>query len=425
MENQKPACSGFIISLLFYVCFFFYFGLYSFEVIFIFSSNMDYVMLSVLLITTILSISLVSTGLVYTSVFLVIVISLVEMYEYQNSSFANVMDYKFSKVFLIIRIFATVNFLLFYYLHMSNLKRKKQVDLAKSSSSEKKTQTYTQTHAQTNAQTAHGRNSPECKTDDLRYGGVLPVGGKFIPKGVTHTSTLQHTLDNDDPLKKTQVIEGYILKHVTIPIIQKDERPHPPPPAVSSPQGKVFEVPPHHLPYSHYSVKSVDSNAHGLGANQPLSGGTFVDDGLDETYRRQYISPWVVPNNSIGSGNYSGNCSGNNSGSYTTATTAANSNSLYGNDVALAGAESQQVNRGPYGNATANACYNGGLNAYPANKLPDDRDPYQVRPQQMGPYQSGVYPSVVYPLGEYQAGAYQTGAYQTGAYQAGAYQAGA
>ncbi|GAB65825.1 hypothetical protein PCYB_073270 [Plasmodium cynomolgi strain B] len=388
MENPKPACSSFIISLLFYVCYFFYFGLYSFEIIFMVSAKKDYVMLFILLITTILSISLASTGLMYTSFFLVIVMSLVEMYEYKNSSFVNAMDDEFSKLFLIVRLFATVNFLLFYYLHINNLKRKKRMDLAKSKSTEKKTQTQTQT--------VHERNSPEYKNDDLRHGAVLPVGGKLIQEVVTptHMHTHKHTQDNDDPSKKTQVIEGYILKHVTIPIIEKDDRS--PLPALSNQQSKVFEVPPHHLPYSHYSVKSVDNNAHGLGANQPLSGGTFVDDSLDETYRRQYTSPWVVP--TITSTN-------NNN----------NNNSLYGNGVSFAGAESQHLNRTPYGNATANACYNGGLNAYPANRLPDDREPYQVGPHQMGAYQSGAY----------QSGAYQSGAYQTGGYQKGAYQAGA
>ncbi|ANQ07589.1 Uncharacterized protein PCOAH_00016700 [Plasmodium coatneyi] len=359
MEDHKPACSGFIISLLFYVCYIFYFGLYCYEMMYIFSSKMDYFMLCLLLITSMLSISLASTGLMYTSFFLVIVISLVEINEYKNSSFGSVMDEEFSKVFLIVRLFSIINFLLFYYLHIKNLKQKTRVDLAKAKSSEKKTQTV------------HERNSSEYKNGDLRHGATIPVGGKSIQEVVTH----KHTQDNEDPSKKTQVIEGYILKHVTIPIIQKDERP--PPPAMSSQQSKVFEAPPHHLPYSHYSVKSVDGNAHGLGANQPLSGGTFVDNSLDETYRRQYTSPWVVPKNS------------NN-----------NTNNLYGNDVPFTGGESQHFSRAPYGNATASACYNGVLNAYPANRLPEDKDPYQYRSHQMGAYQSGGYPS-----GGYQAGA--------------------
>ncbi|KJP87465.1 hypothetical protein AK88_02897 [Plasmodium fragile] len=357
MENHKQPCSSFIVSLVFYVCFFFYFGLYSFEIMFIFSSKMDYVMLCFLLITTILSISLASIGLMYTSYFLVIVISLVEIYEYKNSSFASVMDDEFSKVFLIVRLFATVNFLMFYYMHINNLKRKKRMDLAKSKSSEKKTQT----------QTVYERNSPAYKNDDLRHGAALPVGGKLIQEVATH----KHTQDNDGPSNKTQVIEGYILKHVTIPIIQKDE--NSPPPVLSSQQSKVFEAPPHHLPYSHYSVKSVNGNAQGLGANQPLSDGTFVDNSMDQTYTRQYTSPWVVPNNNT---------------------------SLYGNDVPFARAESQHLNRVPYGNATTNACYNGVLNTYAENRLPDDTDPYQVRSHHMGAYQSWGYPS-----GAYQAGA--------------------
>lgn len=364
------------------MCYFFYFGLYSFEIIFIFSSKMDYVMLFVLVITTIVSISLASAGLMYTSFFLVIVISLAEIYEYKNSSFGHVVDDEFSKLFLIVRLFATVNFLLFYYLHINNLKREKRMKLAKSKSSEKKTQTQTQ------AQTGHETNSAEYKNDDLRHGAVIPVGGKLIKEVVTptqmhtHNHKDNHTQDNDDPSKKTQVIEGYILKHVTIPIIQKDERS--PPPAVPSQQSKAFEIPPHHLPYTHYSVKSVEGNAHGLGTNQPLSGGTFVDDSLDETYRRQYTSAWVLPNN--------------------------NSSGLYGNNVTFAGTESPHLNKAPYGNATSNACYNGGMNAYPANRLPEDKDPYHVIPHQMGAYHLGGFPS----------GPYQTGPYQTGAYQAGA-----
>ncbi|CAA9987520.1 conserved Plasmodium protein, unknown function [Plasmodium knowlesi strain H] len=355
MENHKAARSGFLISLLFYVCYFFYFGLYSFEIMYIFPSKMDYFMLCFLLITTILSISLPSIGLMYTSFFLVIVVSLVEINQYKNSSFASVMDDEFIKVFLIVRLFSTVNFLLFYYLYINNLKRKERVDLAKSKSSEKKTQT----------QTVHEKTSREYKNGDLRHGGILPVGGKSIQEVVTHKQ------DNEDASKKTQVIEGYILKHVTIPIMEKDERS--PPPALSSQQNKMFEALPHHLPYSHYSVKNVDNVAHGLGANQPMGGATYVDDNLDETYRRQYTSPWIVPKNN---------------------------SSLYGNDVPFAGAESQHLNRASYVNSTTNTCYNGVVNPYPANRLPDDRDSYQFRPHQMGAYQSGGYPS-----GAYQAGA--------------------
>ncbi|GAW80314.1 hypothetical protein, conserved [Plasmodium gonderi] len=377
MEERKPVCSSLAIGLLFYLCYFFYFGSYIFQMYFLVFSKVDYILFGVLLIMTIVSISLASSGLMQSSIFVVVIILLVEIYEYKNYVYPNIIDSEFNKMFLIFRLFVTINFLLFFYLHIKNLKKKKKIELYKSKSEEKKTQKSQENNLSPNI-------------NGLSKYNTVPVRGNITQEVIAHFPC-QH--NNGVPEKKTEIIEGHTLKILSIPIIQKEERPQPS--EIFSQPCKVFELQSQNNPYMHYSLKTVENNTQPFAVNQTINSNTSASDNLNMSYNRQYTYPWV-PNNSNANNNSNNSNANNNSNNSNNNN---DNNNLCGNDVITSGGENQHLNGRVYGNNTSIPFYNGTLNLPNPNYFPNNRNLYQTMPNKTDPYQAGTY----------QSGGYQTG----------------
>ncbi|SOV78977.1 conserved Plasmodium protein, unknown function [Plasmodium reichenowi] len=267
MEERK--WSYIMVSVIFYLCYFFYFLTYSYEIIFLFQTKIDYIVFCLLFITSLFSIYFCSKGLIYISTFLVTIISFIEIYEYTNNIRKDLYDEEFLKLFLLVRLFAAVNLVVFLHLHIKNLKNIKDEKLNNEKDSTVQsvavpTNTTTQNnhnnhnnnhnqnnnhnhnqnnnqnnnHNQNNNQNnnhnhnqnnnhnnIHNNNHNDCcnnyyKNQDnfLKSNTVTSSHNNLFKENIPHVH--QHTGIITSKTLPTENI--YVLKHVSIPIIEKE-----------------------------------------------------------------------------------------------------------------------------------------------------------------------------------------------------------
>ncbi|SOV22621.1 conserved Plasmodium protein, unknown function [Plasmodium sp. DRC-Itaito] len=235
MEEGK--WSYIMVSVVFYLCYFFYFLTYSYEIIFLFQTKIDYIVFCLLLITSLFSIYFCSKGLKYICTFLIAIISFIEIYEYTNNSPKNLYDEEFLKLFLLVRLFSAVNLVVFLHLHIKNLKiikndklnndklnnDKLNIDKA---STVQSVAVSKNTHPEKNKNYYHNNNNNNNPCNNY-YNNQ----DNFL-KSNTVTSTHNNLFKQDIPQihQQTGVITSktlppeniYVLKHVSIPIIEKE-----------------------------------------------------------------------------------------------------------------------------------------------------------------------------------------------------------
>ncbi|SBT87904.1 conserved Plasmodium protein, unknown function [Plasmodium malariae] len=339
MEERKDICSNFIISKMFYLCCLFYFGTYVFQMAYVYAKKLDYIMFCTLLIATVLSLFLSSSGLMYFCVFLVFITSLVEIHEYTNSILVPLMDDEFTKVFLMMRLFATIDFIIFYYLHIKNIKKKKKEKLNAVKAQITKLQT---------CEMGSSKDGASLKQKTLPISSNLP--------NQEHTTQANKGSNIQHKKQSTKTIEGYVLKKMSIPIIQKDDERN----IIVNPS-IIYDVQ-SYVPFNHYNIKP-DHNVNIQGSNQTLKNNIPLDDNIDynnannvNMYNKQYSYPWANSSNYL-SHNYNAN--------------------IGRNDVYVS---TEGPNNGKilYGNATNCPCCNGNLAYHDPNKLPTQNSSYQM-----------------------------------------------
>ncbi|CRG99462.1 conserved Plasmodium protein, unknown function [Plasmodium relictum] len=260
MEKSNSSSSGVIVSIIFYICYLFYFITYSYEIVLVFSKDIDYVMFCALLVTSMFSIFFVSMGLMYTSFFLVAIISLTEIYEYTGNLLEYVLDDEFNKLFLLVRLFTTVNFIVFFSMHISNLKKKKKEYLNKIKS-------------QNSGMQLHNKMRPSNNS-------VLRNNSGPISKNIHNENRRPLNQENLFP-SQTITPDGCVLTS-----FPNDKN------ALTS-QHNVYNS--QYMPSNHYNIKS-PHNLNTIENNQILNNYSTVNHNLD-LQNDQYINPMINSNN--------------------------------------------------------------------------------------------------------------------------------
>ncbi|SPJ10299.1 conserved Plasmodium protein, unknown function [Plasmodium sp. DRC-Itaito] len=251
MEEGK--WSYVMVSVIFYLCYFFYFLTYSYEIIFLFKTKIDYIVFCLLFITSLFSIYFCSKGLNLISTFLIAIISFIEIYECTNNIPKDLYDEEFLKLFLLVRLFSAVNLAVFLHLHIKNLKNIKDDKLNNEKEStvqsiDVRTNTPTENNNKNNHNNHnnnhnnhnnnhninhnnHNINHNNNHNNNDRCNNYYNNQDNFL-KSNTITSTHNNLFKENIPQihQQTGVITSktlpteniYVLKHVSIPIIEKE-----------------------------------------------------------------------------------------------------------------------------------------------------------------------------------------------------------
>ncbi|SOV14390.1 conserved Plasmodium protein, unknown function [Plasmodium sp. gorilla clade G2] len=244
MEEGK--WSYIMVSVVFYLCYFFYFLTYSYEIIFLFQTKIDYIVFCLLLITSLFSIYFCSKGLKYICTFLIAIISFIEIYEYTNNSPKDLYDEEFLKLFLLVRLFSAINLVVFLHLHIKNLKIIKNDKLNNDKLNDKASTVQSvavskNIHPEKNNNYYHNNNNSNNNNNNNNNSNSNsnnnPCNNYYnnqdnYLKSNTVTSTHNNLFKQDIPQihQQTGVITSktlpseniYVLKHVSIPIIEKE-----------------------------------------------------------------------------------------------------------------------------------------------------------------------------------------------------------
>ncbi|SOV76474.1 conserved Plasmodium protein, unknown function [Plasmodium sp. gorilla clade G3] len=236
MEEGK--WSYILVSVIFYLCYFFYFLTYSYEIIFLFQTKIDYIVFFLLFITSLFSIYFFSKGLKYICTFLVTIISFIEIYEYTNNIPKDLYDEEFLKLFLLVRLFSAVNLVVFLHLHIKNLKNIKHEKLNNEKTSTVQsigvpTNTPTQNNNYSNKNHSHNNNHNHNHNNNhndccnnyynnqdnfLKSNTVIPTHNNLFKENIPQIHHQTGVITS-----KTLPTENiYVLKHVSIPIIEKE-----------------------------------------------------------------------------------------------------------------------------------------------------------------------------------------------------------
>ncbi|CRG96798.1 conserved Plasmodium protein, unknown function [Plasmodium gallinaceum] len=258
MEESNPR-SGIIISIVFYICYFFYFITYSYEITLIFSKKIDFILFCILLLTTMFSIFFISLALMYASFFLIAIITLTEIYEYTGNLLDFILDDEFNKLFLLVRLFATVNFIVFFSIHISNLKKKKKEYLNK-------------VRSQNNKMELNNKKSQN-------NNNVLRNNSGPINNNIYNENGMPIYQENIYP-PQTITPGGYALHPISNPIIPNEKN-------ILASQLNTYNS--QYVPSKHYTIKS-PNNLNSIGNNQTLNDYNAVNSNLNLP-NKHYINP--------------------------------------------------------------------------------------------------------------------------------------
>ncbi|CAD51932.1 hypothetical protein CYL21_0888 [Plasmodium falciparum NF54] len=253
MEERK--WSYIMVSVIFYLCYFFYFLTYSYEIIFLFQTKIDYIVFCLLFITSLFSIYFCSKGLKYICTFLITIISLIEIYEYTNNIPKDLYDEEFLKLFLLVRLFSAVNLVVFLYLHIKNLKNIKDEKLNNDKDSTIQSvaePTNTTTENNHNQNNNHNNNNIHNNNHNNNHNNHNNIHNNHNDPCNNHNDPCNNYYKNQDNFLKSNTVTYshnnlfkeniphvhqhtgiitsktlpqeniYVLKHVSIPIFEKE-----------------------------------------------------------------------------------------------------------------------------------------------------------------------------------------------------------
>ncbi|SCM21437.1 conserved Plasmodium protein, unknown function [Plasmodium berghei] len=213
MEEDKSKSFQIFVGIAFYLFYLFYMFTYSFEVLFIFYTQLSYMMLCAIFIFTLFSILFISYSLMYISCFFVIIMSLTEISEFTKYTQAYFLDEEFNKIFLMARLFGAINFIIFYSMHMGNLKKAKY---------EKQNNENIENEIN---QTIRSRTIPVAQNTPLPTINNNNNHHQELPRN--NVNIHDTDVEKDKAIfmnpQKTEVIEGYVLKKMVIPVIHKED----------------------------------------------------------------------------------------------------------------------------------------------------------------------------------------------------------
>ncbi|CAD2090331.1 conserved Plasmodium protein, unknown function [Plasmodium vinckei brucechwatti] len=211
MEELNPKSTGFFISIAFYAFYFLYMVMYTYEAIFIFHTKTNFLLICAIFICTFVSVIFASYGLLIFSCFFVIIIASIEITKFTNYGYEYFWNYGFNRIFLITRLFITLLFLIFYTLHIINLKKAKLEKLNNGNVE--------------NATTPPSTSRAVLTEHNLQESTFNNSNNPYIPRIDMNRTVVDIEKDNANFIeqKNKEAIEGFPIKKVFFPAINQDD----------------------------------------------------------------------------------------------------------------------------------------------------------------------------------------------------------
>ncbi|SCN59786.1 conserved Plasmodium protein, unknown function [Plasmodium chabaudi chabaudi] len=235
MEETNPKFMRVFISIAFYSFYILYLFMYAYETICIFYKKTSFVLICATFICTYFSVAFVSYSLLIFSCFFVIVIASIEISKFTHPGQIYFGDPGFHRFFLITRLFGTFLFIIFYALHITNLK-KAQLEQLHNGNVE-------------NATTPASISRTILTEHNIQPSNFNNSNNPDIQRNYMNRTIVDIEKDNTDFIdqKNKEAIEAYSLNKKTFPTINKDDIQSI---SMKSNQGSINKF----NPFSHYKV---------------------------------------------------------------------------------------------------------------------------------------------------------------------------
>ncbi|VEV56073.1 conserved Plasmodium protein, unknown function [Plasmodium vinckei vinckei] len=235
MEEPNPKSADLFISIAFYSFYFLYMFTYAYEAIFIFYTKTSFLLICVIFICTFVSVIYDSYGLVICSWFFVIIVASIEITKFTNYRYGYFWYHGFYRFFLITRLFVTLLFIIFYTIHIINLKNTKFEQLNNGNVE--------------NATTPPSISRAILPEHNIQASTFNNSNNPDMPRNYINRTVVDIEKDNDNFIeqKNKEDIEDISVKKICFPTISKDDIQSI---SMRSNIGSIKKI----HPYSHYKV---------------------------------------------------------------------------------------------------------------------------------------------------------------------------